>query len=605
VNEPHWPGSALLEADARLRRRVLAAVAGVALLAALTFLPCLTHDFVRWDDNRFITDAAWSRQPGVDLTRILRGAFPGYAYYPAFHASLWLDWVVWGLNPSGFHLTNILLHAANALLAFLVAWRVFGHAFEDERVRLRAAALTAALFALHPVNVEPVAWVSGRKVLLATLFGLLAFEAVQRSAARPIWRVAAAVAFGLACLSNVAVSGMALIMVAWDICVRGRAPLRAVLSKADFLLMVAGVAVLRYVRVAAERDVFGSALGPGDRLPQVVHAAGAELLAVLVPVGLTNRYGFPEAPWHSPVFWLAIVALIGTFALLRRWGRDLRSFLLLWFWLGLAPTVLHHHPRADRHLYLPAIGLFGLAAVGVVRLAQASRPRLMAVFAAAAVLVCLALAGLAQAESQTWRDTVSLWRQNQRQWPHLWHSHHDLGEALNRRQEFRRAIVHLDRAIALNPGYGYTWESRGTAWSNLGDYDRAIADYGRAIELLPGEASALYNRGVALYRLGHIRRAIRDYSRALSLDANLGDTWYNRALAYLKLGDYLHARTDYDRVLELNAEDVSAYRGRALCHYELKDYEHAWADVESCRRLGGSFPEEFMRALTSASGRRR
>lgn len=296
----------------------------VLFLVVATFtalLSSIANGFVDWDDAFFISGMPAGGLSWQLLSRVVQGLHAGRAYYPVFHLSLAVDQGLWPGQPAGFHLTNLLLHVGAALVVLHLGVRLLSeHTGLVPWQRLVAATAAAALSAVHPVNVEPVAWVSGRKVLLGGLLMLLAFAACLKAEHRPWGRLAAVFLFFLACLSHASAIAFPLTIAAHDVILRRRRWLRCLVARLDFFAIAAVAAISRFVRVEVDRDPTSLALGFWGKLQLVLAGLGAQLGSVLFPVRLSNFYWPRLGRWwlvSAGVFFI-IGSVVAVFVARRR-----------------------------------------------------------------------------------------------------------------------------------------------------------------------------------------------------------------------------------------------------------------------------------------------
>jgi hypothetical protein len=396
------------------RRAVVLALLLAAATAALLW-PAGGFAFLNYDDNQYLT-----LNPRVTPGLTLDGAawaFTSVGYAFNWHPLTWLshmaDVSLFGLDPRGHHLVNVLLHAANAALLFALLRALTG--------ALWAPALVAALFAAHPLHVESVAWVSERKDLLSTLLGLATLAAYLRHLRRPgRWSLLPALAaFVLGLLAKPMLVGLPLLMLVLDFWPLGRLRgprARRLLEKLPFLALAAAAAGVTYVA-----QLRGGALKGLQEVGLPVRAANALVAYVwyaakaLWPAGLTIFYPYPD-PAGEGFWWRALAAALGlglvTAAALRL-ARRAPYVLAGWLWyvatllpvVGLVQAGLQ--AVADRYTYLPLAGLFLAAAWGGAAAAPRRR-RAAALAPVACALALAAFAGAARAQLGVWRDSVAL-----------------------------------------------------------------------------------------------------------------------------------------------------------------------------------------------------
>lgn len=582
------------------------ATAGLILLALGAHLPALAGGFIV-DDARYVVDNELL-ESAAGLATIWLEPAASPQYYPIVFTSFWLERQLFGLDPFAFHLVNLLLHAAVAVLA----WRVL------RALAVPAPWLGAALFAVHPIHVDTVAWVAERKNLLSALFALaaallyLAFDRRRAAGAPGAWPryLASLGAFALALLAKTAVAGLPValaLVLAWR---RGD---RTARRWAPLLPMLALAAGLAAVTVAIEAELVGS----GDRLPEPA-AIERPLLAARAALFYVGKLAWPArlsfdyGSWNTaagaaanllPAAVLAVVLVV----LWRRrasWGAGPLVALLAYLALaapslGLVTFYFHRYAFvADHFVYLPSLPLLALAAasgrraLGVLGL-EDRRHR-----AALAALALATLGTLTWRHAGDYRDHETLARAILRVRPESWLAHNHLGNEALRQRRFEGAIEHLERAETLAPDRVETQINLALARMNAGDlpgaerhvrrvielrpraalgavllgdlrlrggrFDEATAAYGAARELDPGSARARSGEGIALARAGRHREAVARLAAAVAADpANAAArTAYGFSLA--ALGRRAEALGQLEAALALEPDDPATRRNLEL-----------------------------------------
>jgi tetratricopeptide (TPR) repeat protein len=488
----------------------------IALLLAevviIAFFPALRAGFVTWDDDAFLLGNPYYRGLGPTQLRWMFTTMFGH-YMPLTWLSHGLDYVLWGMRPAGYHAVNVLLHALAAATAYFVALRVLAAAVAPEpRAGLKLCAAVAALvFAVHPLRVESVAWISERRDVLCGLFFLLAvlgyLRAVESDARRPrAWYWASVVLAALALLSKAMAVTLPLILMSLDVYPLrrlgpGRWARRDVwVEKVPFVALSAGAAVLAIVAqrsVGALSDV--RAFGIADRLGLACYSLVFYAWKTLVPTGLAPLY---EAPYDYATLrpWFAVsagvvVAVAATLALLRRrWpgaaAAGAAFVVLLLPVLGLVHFGLHI--AADRNTYFA--GLVPALLAGGVMLRLLGAPSVAAARAAtvAAVMVVLVLGALTWRQSLIWRDSRALWTHALEVSPSSL-GHAKLAALLESEGQTEQAIAHLREAIRLHPDNAYAHYLWGTALGNTWRFDEAIAHFEAALRIKPDYVDARRN----------------------------------------------------------------------------------------------------------------
>ncbi|MGO9289656.1 MAG: tetratricopeptide repeat protein [Polyangia bacterium] len=495
------------------------------LLAALPYLGSLGNAFA-YDDLATIVGNTSIRHPVA-----WRSVFAYALFRPAVNASYAIDSFFWGLDPFGFHLTNLLLHAANTGLLFLLAWCAVrdGAKARASDPQPRWAALPAFLFAVHPLQVEAVAYASARSELLCALFSLLALLAFRRAAAsgRLRWLVPALVAMllGLACKEVAAM--LPLLAWAYDRLFQPQDPgvrRRQLVLYLPPLVVVAAVGCVR-LAIYFGREAAGASSFVGRNLLLQIKVLWHYLALLVLPVGQSVVHEFREVgSAFEPGVLAAELGLAGLlFVAWRLRRREPRiTFGILWLLLILLPSssiVPMAEPMAEHRMYLASAGVFlafaGLAASLAARFAG---PASMRVAGAATVVVILALVAATVARARVWRDPVTLWSDAAIKAPHTYAVHYALGESLRDRGDCPAAIVEYQRAIERVPDQPDAWTNLGICRAETGALAEAEAAFLRGLALDPSRAGLHYNLGMVARLRGDAAAAHQHFLDAVKVD---------------------------------------------------------------------------------------
>ena len=488
-------------------RIVLAVLLSLATLAV--FVQTVGFAFVDYDDNLYVTANPHVKE-GLTLAGV-RWAFTTFAaanWHPLTWISLMLDWSIGGPGARVFHLTNLILHLADVLLLFFCLDRMTG--------RRLPSAVTAALFAIHPLHVESVVWIAERKDVLSTLFLLLTLVAYAGFVERPglVRRIAVVLLFALGLLAKpmlVTLPVLLLMLDAWPL--RRQEPWRRlVLEKAPLLALSIATGV---VTVVAQRQ--GGTVGTltiyplGVRVANAVVATATYLGKAIWPTRLAVFYPHPGATLSAwTVAGSAVILTALTIWTIHE--RRSRPYLLLgwaWYLMTLAPVVgivqVGWQARADRYTYIPLIGIF-LGVVWALSDRFADRPALLSGMASAA-LVVLGVGAFVQAGY--WRDSETLFQHALAVTENNAVAHNNLGTALLRRGLPSQAEEHFAEAVRIDPSFADAHSNLGVALGRQGDIDEAILEFQRALDLEPDHPDARRNleRAVAIQRRMHAKPA--------------------------------------------------------------------------------------------------
>ncbi len=549
----------MMAAGSNSRRSFLVCMSlAVAVFAALWGVQ--NHDFVNFDDGKYVTENHYVQN---GLTR--EGLVWGFTttHFSQWHPVTWLshmlDCQLYGLNPGGHHVSNLLLHTANTLLLFLVLQGMTG--------RTWPSALVAALFGLHPLHVEPVAWVSGRKDVLSTFFWMLTMGFYLRYVRGPrlsrYFMVLISFVLGLMAKQMLVTLPFVLLLLDYWPLGRFEPGQRAgetnpqthrspdpdrqkppivvlVLEKVPLLVIAAVASIVAFL--AQDR---GGALESFEFLPLDVRLNNAVVSYVIYmgktiwPLNLTVFYPHPGSTipfWQVGTAGLLLVFI--SVSVIREYRK--RPYLPVgWLWyLGtLVPVIqlvqIGDHAMADRYTYIPLIGLFVMIAWGLADVV-AKWPGTKIVVGTSAVGLVLCLSICSQLQARQWKDSVTLFEHALHVTAENHVAHTNLGVALAGQGELDRAIWHYSQAIIIEPDYVGARLNLASALAEQGKLQEAITHYSEALRTKPEYADAHYNMGNVLIRLGQPGKAIAHYTEALRIRPDDPETLNNLGIALSK-----------------------------------------------------------------------
>jgi tetratricopeptide (TPR) repeat protein len=514
--------------------------------------PVNRHPFVNYDDDRYVTENPHVRQGLTsDTFRWALTSTEQANWHPLTWMSHALDVSLYRLNPAGHHFTSVLLHAVNAILLFLLLmWAT---------QRIGPSLFVAALFALHPINVESVAWVAERKNVLCTLFFFLTLWAYGWYVQKPGWKrylaVAALFAAGLASKPMVITLPFVLLLLDYWPLKRVRSWLHLAMEKLPLLALSAGSAVITMRAQQAGGAVRST--GFMARLANAVYAYVMYLGKMVWPARLAPMYPHPGDVLSASQVIPAALVLIAITAVV--WKFRQRCYLLTgWLWLlgTLVPVIglvqVGDAAMADRYAYIPLIGIFVMIAFGAADLAERVKPGVWPAVPAAVALVALAL--ITHRQIDYWQSNTDLWTHTLAVTQNNFIAEDNLGGALILEGKEDEAQSHFAAASRINPKDPMSHSNLGTYFQTHNQPRQAVVEYESAVVLTsdPGLLSQTYaNLGAAYRALGEDAQTHDSLMHALRLNPNLSNAWLGLGLLARKEGNTAEAVSDLSRSIEL------------------------------------------------------
>lgn len=562
---------------------------GFVLVAAvlIAFGPAWHAGFI-WDDDAYVTQNPLLTAPD-GLRRIWFSLASPSQYFPLTYTSFYFERKLWGLNPAGYHIVNLFIHAANAVLV----WRVL------TRLAIPGAWLAAAIFALHPVQVESVAWVTERKNLLMGFFFLLAageWLSFIDNVSRERWRhyLLALVFYGLSLSAKTTACTLpaALLLMLW----LKKTPIdwKRLAQVVPFLAMGIGMGLVTVWWERFHQGTQGKLFEMGwlDRVLLANRALWFYIGKLFWPANLTFSY----ARWTiSASDWVWVAGTVGLAAAIwriRRWaGRGVET-AMLFYAATLAPMLgfimlytFVYSFVADHYQYIACIGPIALAAAGM-------EPRLRQWKWPVGVILLTILGLLTWRQSATYANAETLWRATIEHNPTSWLARNNLGMSLMEQGDLDDAMDQFQKSLAINPDLPEEHLNAGVVFAQKGQVDKAMAEYRRALALDPHLPKARVNLagilmdrgqldeaighlrialavqpwvtgghktlGVALAKKGQWREAIAEFQKALQAEPGSDELYKNLGLACEKANDAPLAIPALQKALEINPDNIDA-----------------------------------------------
>ncbi|OPX17648.1 hypothetical protein BXT86_05370 [candidate division WOR-3 bacterium 4484_100] len=523
-----------MKENLKQRRLIIITVFLILIITILGYYPCLHNSFTNWDDNEYVVGNIQIRSLAPKNIVQIFSTYCYGSYMPLTILSFALNYRFCRLSPFGYHMTNLILHLVNCLLVFYL--------FMFLTRNLSISLLTSILFAVHPLHVESVAWISARKELLFTLFflaAIIAYLYYQKKSSKRFYYFTL-IFFVLSLFSKPAAITLPFVLLIIDAFVYQRFNKNIVIDKIPLFILSIIFTIIAFFgqqSVGAVRPNISSAIFFNILSP--LRIVVFYLCKTVIPVRLSCFYPIPEElpQWESPFFALMPVIIVLSIILilfLKRHNKKLifGSLFSAITTLPVIQIVPVGQPIADRYTYLPLIGVFYLVAEAWYYLKTRTAKPIKVIFTIIVVAVICLLSYLSNIRCRVWKDGITLWSD----------------------------------VIEKYPSMARLYNNRGIYYAQIQRYDEALADFNRALSLDKNFIAAYNNRGNVYASLGEVDRAITDFTEALKIDSSFADAYYNRAIAY----------------------------------FMKREFEHALQDLLKCKGLGYEVPQEFLNEIDRA-----
>jgi len=581
----------------------------IIIAGFFVYVNSLSGEFLL-DDRYLVTDNTYVKNPvfvkNIFTQNIGEGAgIESNSYRPLQMLTYMADYRVWGLNPRGYHITNIVFH----ILAALCLYWFVTILFENRLISL----ITSLLFVIHPIHTEAVSYISGRADPMSLLFMLLSFIFYIKSLGKnnPIIYLLMLSSYALALLSRESALILPVLLLLYHYAFKRK-------IEAAKLLSISGIAaiylILRFNIIEAPLPHSASAIPAFQRIPGFFVAVTNYARLLILPFGLHMEYGDWLFNIMDPraIAGIAIMAalLIAAFKSRKKGtgyffendkaGKSSLSpfFALMWFIITLLPQSNIYPVKAymaEHWLYVPSIGFFLILAYLLNSLYENIRLRTFAV----SITLCLALfySVLTVRQNNYWREPITFYERTLKYAPDSARAHNDFGIAHESMGNEEEAIAAFNKAIETDPNYANAYNNIGVIHMDAGRTDDAARFFKKSIELDPGFFSAYSNLGIIQNTMGNYDEAIAAFKKALEINPNFANAHNNLGVVYGNLGRTKEAIPFFKKALEINPQDGPAHSNLAAAYYYEKEYGLAVRHSEIAIELGVRMNPELLGLL--------
>jgi len=608
----------------------------IIIITAIVFANTLGNGFVdNWDDNGYVLNNEIIKQLNWKNLKEIFSSFCIGIYHPLTILSYTIEYKLFGLNPFSFHITNYILHILNAILVYLFLKRFTGKPW--------VAAITSLFFAIHPMHVESVAWISERKDVLYTFFFLLSLNSYSKylitgeKITSLIWSF---IWFFLSLMSKSAAVCLPLVLVLMDYYHHKKLTWKILIPKIPFFLLALFFGILA---VSSQRSVgaiydLTPLFSIIERVFLVSYSTVYYIFKVFAPFNLSTLHFYPvKSGGMLPIeYYLALPAL-----LLLIWGvfksgsfKHELIFGLLFYFVTIA-MVLQIIPAgraivSERYSYVPYIGIFFIFGqfFSYIKDKKFSfSSRIKSIVSIVLIVLTVLYSFLTYERNKVWKNGIVLFTDVIEKYPDqefAWLArgntkngegdfdgaladynkairlNPDYSEALNNRAyikegkgDFDGALADYNKAIQLNPDYPEAFNNRGNVYNKINKFDSALADYNIAIKMKPDYTDAFYNRGNVYNKINKFDSALADFTITIQMKPDFPDALNDRGISLLNLNRMDESLRDFNKAIELNPQYAEAYNNRGNVYNKINKFDSALADFTIAIKMKPDFPEAF------------
>lgn len=573
----------------------------IVIIAMIAYIPSLNNDFVNWDDIIYVMNNDMIRSISIENFSKIWTSFWMGNYHPVTLLSFAFDYHFFQMTAHGYHYHNLVLHLINTVLVFFFCYHLFAK-------NTTIASIVSLLFAIHPMHVESVAWISERKDLLYTLYYMLALISYIYYCKRKQigYLVLALLFFIISILSKAQAVTLPLVLILIDYYLSRKFTFVSILEKAPFFLLALAGGIVAIFAQKADNSINAVGLTGISSLFCGFYSIWFYLFKLLIPLHLNCLYEYPFTEAGNIPFYIylsPLIVILLALVLILTWKKhSYITFGILFFLFAIFP-VLQFLPVgqaivAERYSYIPYIGLFIIAGFGfeaAMKKMMAGRKRMITY---TGLVVIFLFFILTWSRAAVWKDSVSLWTDVMEKNPKSVTAYINRGYIYNQDpyKQYDKAIKDCNDGLKVDSNSFKLYINRGTSFRKLAMYDLALADFSKALKKNPKSYDTYLDRGIlytdqfAKYDLG-----IADFREFLKFSPNNKDGNYNMGVAFYKKGDYDSSMVYTLKAIAISKDYAGAHYLCSLLYAMKNDYSNAYYHGSQAEMLGFSMDQDLMK----------
>ncbi|MFQ5825434.1 MAG: tetratricopeptide repeat protein [bacterium] len=579
----------------KLNRKFWYWLLGILAITLIAYLPSFGNGFTNWDDQLQITNNDTIKELSLGSVKTFFTTYYVGMYQPIVTLSYAIEHYFFGLNPKSFHIDSVILHLLNISLVYGLIYLL--------TKRLEVAVIVSSFFALNPMQVEAVAWISARSTLLYSFFYLGALNGYLfyiKNKYDYKYLYLSLVLFTFSVLSKSAAVSLPALLILMDFYYQRKLTKKLVLEKVPYFMLslIFGIVTIWSRRSVANPSEISESFPLFDRLFLANHSLLFYLVKLITPFNQSAFYPYPEKtenllPLEYYIAPFIIILIILGIYKAGKYKRDIVfgiSFFLIPISLVLQVVPVSSQIVADRYTYIPIIGFTFLLGFGY-KMVLENRHKLKNMMNIILMGYLLLFAVLSYNRTKVWENSLTLWSDVISKYPKEFTAWHNRANARSDLGDLNGAIADYNMAIKIRPGRAEAYSNRGNAKKDLRDFHGAIKDFNKAIELKPDYADAYSNRGIAKGNLSDFRGAIEDFNKAIQLKPDYYEAYFNRGITKGALGDHQGEIEDYTTAILYKPDFGAAFFLRGMAKIEIGQKDAGCLDLQQANKLG--LPEAY------------
>jgi len=572
----------------------------ILIFTFVLYKQILKGEFLSWDDKDVIVNNEAIRNLNIENIKTFFTSTYSGDYRPLTFLFFSLIYSFTALEPWGYHIFSILFHLLNIVLVYVLLNLLLKNK--------KGSMLGCIVFAIHPMFVEPVAWVSAFNDVLCTAFfltSLIFYTVYLQKKLKPNYFILCLLFYILAVLSKPTSIVLPALLFLFDYYFKRELSFKIFYEKIPFFLLSLAIIAISIIGRLTDITISSAQFSFFDRMFFPFYSLLFYLIKFILPVNLSAFYDYPYkinnllpiVYYVSPL----LIVLIGIIIYRSRFIKRELIFGFLFFLINLLP-VIHIIPFSksivsDRYSYTAYFGLIFILVAFYYYMGNNKNKYVQFLnknFKAFILLLFVFYSVCTFSRVGVWQNSITLWQDVIDKRPRAAIAYHNLAFHYQKTGDLYKAIDLINKAIQLDSSVAESFVDRGNFKSDLNDHNEAISDYSKAIKIKPNYADAFNNRGVAKSYTKDFKGAISDYTKAIEIKSDYADAFNNRGNAKNDIGDKEGAFKDYTQSIIINNKNYAAYFNRGLINMKLNNYESAINDFDNVSKINSTLPDAYL-----------